>query len=299
MLGDLKRPMASLDLIVIVLNYQNAAVTKSCIASILPSLNDRMKLLLVDNGSQDGSLEDINSAFPEIQVLALPVNLGFAGGFNAGIELSLEEGAAKILLANNDTVFERDTIAVMLNTALDIAVPKILFFDHPDVIWCAGAQWRRFPPGIIMRGYKERDGDKYNHPVPLEYATGCVLMARRQVFECIGGFDPDYGNYMEDYDFFFRVRKAGFTVGYVPAAVILHRVSQTLGIYSKKQYEYLGRNSVLFYRLRMKLSLPLLLLHLLWVLFRELLFGRFKLVLSFLQGMKDGFEYIRHKEKLD
>ena len=221
-------------------------------------------------------------------------NRGFTGGYNYGIELALKSGASKIFLLNNDTILDKDTIPLLLDSNWDVSVPKIYFYDNPELIWAAGARWRHFPPMVTMRGYKQPDNQRYDKPIPLQYATACAIMIRRIVFEQVGGFDSEYENYQEDYDFTYRVRDAGFTIGYIPNAKVWHKVSMSLGAQSRKKWWYLGRNSVLFYRKDKRFPFWVLPCFLAWITVRESLKLNFRNIPDFWKGVQVGIKWVKH-----
>ena len=142
------------------------------------------------------------------------------------------------------------------------------------------------------------DGAAYDRPQPLQYATGCALLARRQVFEKIGGFDQEFENYMEDYDLFFRIHAAGYRVGYVPEARIYHKVSQTLGVQSPIRLRYLGRNTVLFYRKDRRFPIWMLWSYLWWYSLRETIKGNARSLNMFWAGVKEGLNWLKEKDRL-
>jgi hypothetical protein len=276
--------------VVVIVNWERSADTIECIDSVLNSNVPEMQVLVVDNGSKNGSSEQISHLFPQVTLVSLPQNLGFAGGYNEGIKHALKSGASQIFLLNNDTVIEPETISKLMASPWDVAVPKILFYDKPDCIWSAGARWRAFPPGVVMIGFRQQDGPLYDTSHRLEYATACALMIQRQVLEIVGGFDPEFVNYMEDYDFAHRVKEAGFSMGFVSEAKVFHKVSQTLGEYTPRRWKYQGKNTVLFYRKNRRFSWWKLWTFLIWVTFRETVTGRFVMLPGFWQGVLEGLK---------
>ena len=137
---------------VIIVNWQRAQDTIECVRSVQQSKHTDVRILVVDNGSQDNSVAQLRESLPGVTLLSLPENLGFSGGYNAGIREALKHDADFLFLLNNDTVIEPDTISQLLAAPWDVAIPKILYFDAPDTIWSTGAQWRRFPPSVKMIG---------------------------------------------------------------------------------------------------------------------------------------------------
>lgn len=278
---------------VVILNWQRSDDTIACVRSIESGDYANLHLLVVDNGSTDDSVRKISAACPKVELLTLPENLGFAGGNNAGIGHALEHGADLILLLNNDTIVRPSAIAELVqaleqNESWAIAVPKVCYHDEPQRIWAAGARWRRFPPRVTMIGYGKQDAPQYNRACELTYATGCALLVRRSVFDEIGGFDPTFINYQEDYDFCYRARQAGHRLTYVPQAVVLHKVSQSLGHDAPERWHYLGRNTVLFYRPGVRFSWWALLSFLIWVVMREIIRGNISRLPAFARGVLEG-----------
>jgi GT2 family glycosyltransferase len=279
---------------VVIVNWRKAHDTIGCIQSILRGGFPPSQVLVVDNGSQDESDDQIRSKFPEVELHSLPKNLGFSGGYNYGIEMALAAGAEQIFLLNNDTIINQDTIPALLACDADVAVPKIYYHRDAKRIWSAGAQWRRFPPMVVIRGYQKLDKPHFDKPVALQYATACALMIRREVFERVGRFDPEFENYHEDYDFCYRVRTAGFNIRYVPKAQVWHKVSQSLGLSSPRFWWYLGRNCVLFYRKEDRFPAWMLTSFLVWVTLRETLKLNFRHLPDFWSGVNAGIVWVKH-----
>ncbi len=225
---------------VVIVNYQRPDDTLECLRSVMGSAGVRLEVIVVDNGSGDDSATRITSTFPKVILVNLPENMGFAGGYNIGIEKALLSSAEYIFLLNNDTTIDPGAIRALVDAEWDVGVPKILYYSRPELIWAAGCRWRRLPPSVAMIGFGKQDGPRYDAKGSLEYATGCALMVRRRVLDALPGFDPDLENYMEDYDFCFRLHRAGFSLGYVPASRVKHKVSQTLGEYSPERWRQAG-----------------------------------------------------------
>jgi GT2 family glycosyltransferase len=294
--GILKVPVSGYDysgLVVVIVNWCKPGDTIECIHSLNTAGIPINQVLVVDNGSTDGSLDQLKHAYPNLPTVRLDDNHGFAGGYNYGIKLAIKNGSERILILNNDTVVDEIAVQVLLASKWDISVPIIYFYEAREVIWSAGARWRKFPPMVIMNGYMKTDDELYYHASELEYATGCALMVRREVFEKVGFFDEQFKNYFEDYDFIYRARNVGYKVGFVPEARVWHKVSRTLGRESPRQFWYLGRNSVLFYLKDRRFSAMTLAVYLGWVTIREILKLNFRQTVHFWRGVSNGLEWIR------
>jgi hypothetical protein len=278
-----------MELAVILLNYNLADFTIACVRSIQASDFPSIRIILVDNGSAQDDYHRLQAALPELQVYRLEHNIQCAGGMNAGIQLALDTPATHIMVLNNDTIVEPAATRLLLEADCDIAVPKILYYDDPGVIWSAGGHWRRFPPMVTIRGYRKPDAPQFDRRIRLNYATSCAYLARRQVFEQIGLFDEDFGCYQEDWDFFYRANAAGLDIQYIPASRILHRVSLTLGKFPAHRRHNLARNMVHFYLKEHRFSRWQLNLYIAWVLLRETVKGNLAEIPDTWRGFQDGY----------
>jgi hypothetical protein len=186
--------------------------------------------MIVDNGSTDDSVHQFRQHFGNmVEVLELPVNLGFAGGMNAGIQAALHAGAMAVLLLNNDTVVHPAMLYHLLEAAAarpeaGVFGPAIYYYERPQRIWQLGAREYSLLPIPLSLGQRtlRHNGGR---PFRVDYVTGCAMLVRREVFRQVGLLDTAYAMYFEDADFCRRVRQAGFELWCVPAAQMWHRVS--------------------------------------------------------------------------
>jgi GT2 family glycosyltransferase len=220
---------------VIVLTWNGRDLTLDCLRSLASITTPGVRTLVVDNASTDGTVEAIFARHGDrVTILRNAANLGFAAGNNAGIHRALEDGAAYILLLNNDTLVAPDFLAELLrpmqgDPTVGITAPKIFYAEPRNQIWFAGGEislWRGTARHI---GIRETDRGQHDRPREIDYATGCALFARREVFERVGDLDPAYRAYFEDADFCLRARAAGFRIRYVPTAKVWHRISASTG----------------------------------------------------------------------
>jgi hypothetical protein len=241
-------------LAVVVLNWNGRADT----LALLPTLERcrlpegwRARVLVVDNGSTDGSAEAIRAALPEVEVLALAENRRFAGGNNAGITHALAGGADAVMLLNNDTEADPGMLEHLL-LALDerpgAALAPLIYFGAPSRrIWYAGG---RLVPALgwaSHRGLRALDEGRYRALEETGYLTGCALLAPRAAWERVGLLDERYFIYAEDADWCLRARAAGVPLLWVPTARLWHKVSASSGAASPfKIYHRLRANLTLF-----------------------------------------------------
>jgi len=238
----------------VVVNWDGGDQNLTCIASLFAQGRELGLVVLVDNGSRDGSAERVAERFPAVRILRNASNLGFGAGSNAGIEAALAAGARSILLVNNDVTLPPGTLG-RLQAALDahpqvgLVGPRVLYADDPSRVWAAGCEltWRENLTTLV--GHGRRDGPQYQTTRVVDYLAGCALLVRREVFERVGAFDAAFFAYSEDVDLALRARGAGFDSLLVGEASALHAPSSsTGGGYSARRKYMMGVNSVWFLR---------------------------------------------------
>ena len=220
-------------LTVVVLSWNGLSLTRDTLRSLeacqVPG-SWRLRVLVVDNASGDGSPQMVRDEFPGVELLALPENRRFAGGNNEGLRRALDAGADAVMLLNNDVVADPKMIAKLL-AALDeqpdagAAAPLIYFAPPSDRIWYGGGRCRPWLAHSSHRGLRDRDRGQYRSIEDTGYLTGCCLLARAEAWRKVGLLDERYFIYAEDADWSLRARAAGFRLLFVPTARLWHRVS--------------------------------------------------------------------------
>ena len=207
--------------------------TLDCLETVAALNTPNVRTLLVDNGSEPPLADAIANRFPAVEVLRLPRNLGFAGGYNAGIRRALEEDAAALLLLNNDTLVAPDALerlAAGLAAAADVGLvtAKIYYANDPRRIWTVGANLNVFLD-IKGGGQNELDTGQWATPRDVDFAPFCAILIRRAVFETVGLLDEEFFLYYEDMDYCRRARLAGWRIRLCPDAQVWHAVSASSG----------------------------------------------------------------------
>ncbi|MBD3270983.1 MAG: glycosyltransferase [Elusimicrobia bacterium] len=192
-------------------------------------------IFFVDNGSSDQNImQEKLIKYRDVILLPLAENRGFAAGVNHGLRQALADGNFKnIFIINNDAWIQDHSISCLsgffdANLDYSIVVPKILYPDA-KTIWSAGGLFHYLRMTGGNRGMGEIDSGKYDTTEPIQFASACAMLIRRQVFDAIGLFDERYVNYYEDFDFCMRARAKGFQIAYCPQATVLHEGSSTAG----------------------------------------------------------------------
>lgn len=239
---------------IIVLNYNSREDTLDCLRSLQHLTYRRATVILVDNGSTDGTVNVVRKEFPTVHVIETGQNLGFTGGNNVGIDYALDNGADYIMLLNNDTIVAPDMIDVMIaamqqDPSIAISGPTIYYYDQPDVVWSAGStvDWGR---GLTwMLGIGEEDKGQFGlAPREVEFVTGCALLARRDVWEKVGLLDNRFFMYYEETEWCVRATRAGFKIAHIPTAMMWHKISLEARETSPHTVYYMTRNRLLFLR---------------------------------------------------
>jgi GT2 family glycosyltransferase len=248
---------------IIVLTWNQRDFALDCLASLaeLDYPAERLQIIVVDNGSIDGTAQAVEEQYCRAGELSVTVlvndeNLGFAEGNNVGIRRALEGDAEYVMLLNNDTAVDpfmlNELLAVTESSPrVGIVGPKMLYFDEPDRIWCAGNQldWRSGESIRLQAEQRDNgaEGQRADElPREADFITACAIFLRRQVIEEIGLLDPRFFIYYEETDWCMRARAAGWQILYVPRARMWHKVSAAMGTTSPATAYYMSRNVLLF-----------------------------------------------------
>jgi GT2 family glycosyltransferase len=213
---------------------------------LLPSLRDQsfrdFEIVVVDNGSSDGSLEFLRQAHPEVRTVPLKENTGFAAGSNAGIRASRGK---YVVLLNNDTRPERGWLGELVRAAeadpsVGMCAPLILDADRVDLLDSAGiaVSWDGFSRQM-------RHGEPAPDDLPAQEClapSGCSGLYRREMLDRIGLLDEDFFCYCEDTDLGLRARFAGWKCVLCPGARVHHYYSQSGGRALAKKIFWVERN---------------------------------------------------------
>lgn len=213
-----KRPRVS----IVVVNWNRQEYLERCFKAVLAQDYPDLEVILVDNGSQDGSIDLVRERFPIIHIIALDENKGFAQANNIGIAAST---GPYIITLNNDTQMAPGCVGALVETMERYpkawaCAPKIISFDDSPVIVNAGIGAKDHMP--TDRGGGEPDDGRYSEMEEVFGPNGGAALYRRAVLDDIGLFDEDFFFYYEDVDLAWRARLAGWTCLYVPAAVCRH-----------------------------------------------------------------------------
>ncbi len=238
----------------VVVNWNGGDWNLRCLAAAQAAGVKSANIVVVDNGSTDGSAERIAAEFPAAALLRMGENLGFGEAANRGATHALAAGAEALLLLNNDLELGRaalDLLIAELNAhpRTGACGPRLLLPGEPVRIWAAGGRLDHAQNISTLLGFGRPDGPPWNERQTVDYVVGAALCVRSQAWRQMDGLRADYFAYMEDVELGLRLRKAGWECVSVGAASAVHHPSSsTGGGYSPRRKYMQAVNSVRFLR---------------------------------------------------
>ncbi|MBW4081580.1 glycosyltransferase family 2 protein [Paenibacillus sp. S150] len=227
----------SVDVSIIILNYNTCRLTMDCLRSVYDSETKFFyEIILIDNNSRDDSVERISREFPDVLLIANSENVGFARGNNQGMEVA---SGRYVLLLNSDTVIRKDTLETMLefmdsrpdlgasgckvilpDGSLDKACKRGFPTPAASFYYAFGFS-KLFPDRPRFNGYQLGYLDP-DQAYPVDCLVGAFMLVRRQTIDQVGGLDGEFFMYGEDLDWCFRIKEAGWGIYYYPQTSIVH-----------------------------------------------------------------------------
>lgn len=281
---------------IVIPNYNGMKYLQPCMEALQTQGNEA-QIILVDNGSSDGSVEYMKTHFPEVKCITFTENKGFCLAVNAGIE---EAKTPYVLLLNNDTKV-RPYFVEKLEKAMDShknafsVASRMLVMEQPDLLDGAGDLYCAL--GWAFARYKGRKKESADKSCRIFAACGGAALYRREIFNRIGLFDASHFAYLEDLDMGYRALIHGYENWYEPEAEVLHAGSGFSGSrYNEFKTKLSSRNNVyVIYKnmplLQIVINVPFLTVGFLVKMFFFMKKGLGKTYVSgFLQGVKGGFQ---------
>jgi GT2 family glycosyltransferase len=232
---------------IVIVSLNGEKRLRGCLRSVFASRWAELEVIVVDNGSTDGTSEVVREGFPEAMLLRTERNRGFAGGNNVGLKRARGEW---IILLNDDTEVEPGWIEALMEAAraypkAGILGCKLLYPDRKTIQHCGGIVQANALTNHI--GYGEEDRGQYDRIAEVSYVTGAAIAIRRDVIERIGYLDAGYFPiYFEEIDYCWRARRAGYACLFVPGAVVYHHESLTTKRLSSGFHYKYNKNRIRF-----------------------------------------------------
>ena len=215
--------------LILIVNWNNYSDTKECLESLAQLTSENYQIMLVDNGSSDDSNQLLEEEFPEIELVNLQENLGFAGRNNVGLDYALKEGFSHILLLNNDTIVQDGDFLTKLVQLLEEepsvgavgptveqtdGIIQLSILPYPNIGNTIVNTLGLYHPNHKKRQY-------------VDSVAGCCVLVRREAIEQAGLLDENYFMYGEETEWFYRMRKRGWKVLFIPKRSVLHKGAAT------------------------------------------------------------------------
>ncbi|GAB4275335.1 MAG: glycosyltransferase family 2 protein [Candidatus Promineifilaceae bacterium] len=292
-------------ILTIILNWQQPEITIEAVQALQASTYPSINILVIDNGSRDNSAAILKATLPDVTVISLPENRGFASGCNWGLKWAREHGYSWAFLLNNDAFVTPTTLQNLMETAEpDVALlsPKIFYEQKPQYIWFAGGN--QHPKLLEMRnsGEGELDAPKWQQTRDVDYLVGTGLLVNLAAVFHAGLLDEQFFMYYEDLDWSIRLRESGYKLRLVANAHLYHRVSfSSGGTETPPKLYHQAKSSVIFFRRHAHKGSPYLILlyrtgsalkRLLLLLIKD----KIKSTSAYLRGLIDGW-HIANKKK--
>lgn len=210
-------------LAIIIINWNSFELTTDTLSALERCTFSDFDVILVDNGSTDGSKQKLEADFPAIIHLSSPVNIGFTGGNNLGIRYALEKDYAYVMLLNNDVDVDSGFLEPLMkrmdaNPEMGAIQPLIMYHHNRQLVWNAGGQYQQWL-GVSKTLSERLSTDDFRQT---DWITGCAFMIKAGVLREVGMLEEKYFIYHEDVDLSLRIKRAGYSLWIEPASVIYH-----------------------------------------------------------------------------
>lgn len=213
--------------VTVILNTNRRDDTLACLASLRQTSYPNHRIIVLDNASTDGSAEAIIAQFPEVQLLQLSENLGYAGNNNVGIVEAIAQKAEWIFVLNEDTLLDPDCLSQLVevgSTSADIGIVGPMVYHHQEPTRIQSAGGRLGPRWQSQHiGQNEPDQGQFLQPHNVDWICGCAILVRTAVVEQVGPLDERFFYYWEETEWCLRAGRAGWQIVHVPAAKLWHK----------------------------------------------------------------------------
>ncbi len=239
--------------IVLILSYNGKHLLEESVSSYLANDYKNFKVVVVDNGSTDGTLDWMKQRFPDVDVHRTDKNLKYSGGLNFGMDYAFNSLQADyVLITNNDVKADSHLISSLVETALTdekigFTIGKVYFYDAPDTFQTVG---KKFDPVLWNGGhigYLEKDTGQYDKVEERYWCDDIYWLVKREVWEKTGGYDTEFAFQGEDFDWQVRAKQLGYKIMYTPEAKLWHKESMTIGKTSSFKAYYDARNPLIIH----------------------------------------------------
>ena len=212
---------------IILVNWNSFDVTNDCIKSLKNIDYQNHQVLVVDNGSVDGSGDQLLLHHPEISLIKSAINQGFTGGNNLGFQYAIQHGFTYSIMLNNDTFVEPDFLTHLVNY-MDLnsqtgAIQSRIHYNHNrSILWNGGSYYSKWSGFAYTKGINQIPSKAYLQLKEVDWVTGCAFFVRNTVLAQTGLLAQNMFIYSEDVDLSFRIKSLGYSLKYHPDSIVYH-----------------------------------------------------------------------------
>ena len=240
--------------VVATLTWNQKADVLECLSTLVKLDYPNYEIVVIDNGSVDGTSEAVQEKYPGVRIVRNSENLGCAEGVNGEIRAALQANADYLFIIANDATVEPPTLSELVRMAekdprLGMVHPKVYCYNRPNRIWYArGAKIDWLRGRFVGSVQNVEDDGSYDEECEAEFFPGGFTLVRMEAAKKAGFLDPDYFIFLDDTDWSFRIHQAGYTGRYAPRARAWHKPSSSVGMESESFYYYRTRNRLFFFK---------------------------------------------------
>jgi len=237
--------------IVLILSYNGKYLLEEAVPSYLANDYSNFEVIVIDNGSTDGTKEYVEEKWPKVKVLRTEKNLAYSGGFNFGLNYAFKEKKADyVLITNNDVKADKKVISELVRVAetdekIGFVTGKVYYYDMPNTLQTVGKKEDPIRWNGDHLGGKEKDTGQYDEISERLFVDDIFTLVCRKMYEEIGSYDETFRFQGEEFDWQARAKKTGYKIMYTPHAKIWHKESMTIGKRSAFKAFYDNRNPML------------------------------------------------------
>ncbi|MFP4338983.1 MAG: glycosyltransferase family 2 protein [Cyclobacteriaceae bacterium] len=243
--------LAAPKVIVLILSYDGKYLLEDALSSYLNNDYPNYEVVVIDNGSSDGTEAYVKETFPAATVIRLDQNQGYSGGFNFGLDYAFNQQKADyVLITNNDVKADSHIISGLVETAMTdkkigYVTGKAYYFDQPDTLQSVGKYEDPVKWNGEHIGSREVDRGQHDEVAERCFIDDIFMLVSKELYQTTGGYDTNFFFQAEEYDWQARGKAAGFRIMYTPHAKLWHKESMTIGKKSASKAYYDARNPML------------------------------------------------------
>ena len=299
----------------LILTYNGKTLLEDSIKSYSENSYSNFRIVVIDNGSTDGTKEYVQEQFPYVSLIRVENNRGYSGGFNVGIKYAIDEmNADYVLITNDDVIVDPSAISELVNVAsmnkkIGFVTGKVYYYDldgNNNILQTVGRE--SSPLSLIggIIGNREEDLGQYDKVVERVYCDDVYLLVKREVIDKVGTYSEHFFHEYEEIDWQHRSKKVGFKIYYTPYAKLWHKISSTTGGYRTPKIAYYNsRNGIVFVARHgtLLIATAYILKYLFWEIpamsLSNVLKNRTDLVIARHKGVLSGLAWIIQKPSLE